>query len=110
MWSFISYYWNFLPWWSFVVVAIILIAIFWQPILAVWELLPKPIKALITGIAAIFIAVQYGRNRGMKDAQDQRAKDNANAVNTRDKIDETVKHMPPSDVDAGLKRNNWMRD
>lgn len=102
--------WDWLPWWLLVLAAFIILAFCWQFIAPVWAILPAPVKWLLGAIGAIFVAVQYGRNAGAKDAAKKRADDNANAIETRKQIDAQVEALPPSAVDADLKRNKWMRD
>lgn len=108
--SYVSYYWNFVPWYVFPVIAIILVAVFWEFIAPFWMMLPKPVKVFFAGVVAVLLAAQWGRNRGMKDAQAMRDKDNANAIKERENIDATVKDMQPNAVDDSLKRHGWMRD
>lgn len=102
--------WDWLPWWSFVIVAIVIIASCWQFIAPIWAILPAPVKWLLGLFAGIALAVQYGRNAGEKNAAKKRADDNANAVNTRKQIDAKVEAMPDRDVTADLDRNKWLRD
>lgn len=102
--------WNAVPWYVPVIIAIILVGVCWQFIAPIWALLPRPIKILIGFIGSIFVAVQYGRNRGQQSERDKRAEQNATAIKTRDKIDAKVQAMPDSDVDSALRRNKWMRD
>lgn len=102
--------WSFIPWWIFVVIAFVVIAFCWQFIAPIWAILPKPVKWLLGFVGAILVAVQYGRNKGEKAAQDKRAQDNAKAVETRKTIDAKVEAMPDADVTRDLERNKWMRD
>lgn len=102
--------WDWLPWWSFVIVAIVVIASCWQFVAPIWALLPNSVKWLLGLIGAIFVAVQYGRNAGEKNAAKKRADDNANAINTRKQIDAKVEAMPDSAVTKQLGDNKWLRD
>lgn len=103
-----SWAFNFVPWWVWVV-AVIIIAIityqFWMPI---WLALPKWLKGLIIGAAALFTAYVAGRNRGSKDERDQRAKADARAVQTRKETDDEIRNASAADIDRRL--DGWMRD
>lgn len=102
--------WDWLPWWVFVVIAIIVIGFCWQFIAPVWAILPGWLKWTLGGIGAIFLAAQYGRNKGEQDAAKKRADDNANAIKTRNQTDAQVQALPSADVTHDLERNKWMRD
>lgn len=104
----LSWAFNFVPWWVWVVaivVAVIVTYQFWMP---VWLALPKWLKALILGIAALVTAYVAGRNRGAKDERDQRARADARAIQTRKETDDEIRNAPAADVDRRLDR--WMRD
>ena len=105
-----SWLWNVIPWWAFVTVGIILIAVFWNVITPIWAILPKPVKALIIFIGSIFVATQYGRNRGQQSERDKQAANDAHAIRNRDRIDEQVGNMQSGDVTRDLERNKWLRD
>ena len=102
--------WNMLPWQVMVVIALVIagaIAYFAAPL---WMLVPKPIKWLIGMIGALIIAVQYGRNKGTQAAEAKRKANDAAAIKTKGKINETVKNMSNDDVVSDLERNNWLRN
>ena len=102
--------WSFVPWWLIVIVAVVVIGFGWQFIAPIWALLPKPVKWFLGFLASIAIAIQYGRNKGEKAAQEKRAQDNANAIKTRDNIDAKVQALPDTAVVDQLDRNKWLRD
>lgn len=101
---------DHVPWYVPVVIAIIALGFCWQFIAPIWALMPNWLKASVSAIGAIFVAVQYGRNKGAKDAEAKRAQDNAQAVQTRKQIDANVEAMPDSDVTKRLGDNKWLRD
>jgi hypothetical protein len=103
----LSWAFNYVPWWVWVV-AVIVAAIFtyqfWMPI---WMALPKWLKGLILGSETLFTAYVAGRNRGSKDERDQRAKADARAVHPKE-TDNEIRNAPAADVDRRL--DGWMRD
>ena len=68
----LSYAFNYVPWWIWTVIAIVLLAVFWQTLLPIWLALPKWLKGLILGTGALLTAYFAGRNRGSKDERDHR--------------------------------------
>lgn len=102
--------WSQVSWWWLLIAAIIAIGFAWQWIAPLWLILPRWIKIAIAGAIAIIVAVQYGRNRGAAAERDRRTALNKRAVQTRDKIDEQVKAMPPNAVTRALERGGWLRD
>jgi membrane protein YdbS with pleckstrin-like domain len=109
-WHYLSFLWNYIPWWVFVIIGVVIVGFCWQFIAPIWSILPKPVKVALVFIGSILIAAQWGRNRARKDMEEQRAKDNANAIIERDKIDEQVKRLPPNVVDQHLRDGGWLRD
>lgn len=104
----ISWAFNFIPWWVWVVAVLILLGFtvqFWTPI---WAVLPRPVKIVLGALAALIAAYVAGRNRGAKDERDQRAAANARALQTRAEVDHEVASKSDADLDRDL--NGWMRD
>lgn len=104
----LSWLFNFMPWWVWLAIVVVLLAVFWQALLPVWLALPKWLKGIILGAGALFTAYIAGRNRGSKDERDQRAKADARAVQTRKETDDEIRNAPAADVDRRLDK--WMRD
>jgi hypothetical protein len=104
----LSYAFNYVPWWVWTVIAIVLLAVFWQPVMAFWLSAPKWLKGLIIGAGALLTAYVAGRNKGSKDERDRRAKADANAIKNRKDIDDEVRNRPAATVDRDLDK--WMRD
>lgn len=109
MWLF-WWIWNALPWWSYILIALVIVAVFWQPIMAVWSLLPRPIKVALGFIGALVVAVQYGRNRGQQSERDKQAAAEQRIKQKKGEINARVDNLPPSDVDKHLRDNKWLRD
>lgn len=89
---------------------LVVVAIFWQPIAAIWSILPKPIKAAILFLGSIAVAVQYGRNRGQQSERARQDAANARTKQAKEEINVRVDNMPPSVVDDNLRRDKWLRD
>lgn len=106
--SILSWAFNFVPWWAWVVAFIITTTLTWQFWAPIWAVLPTPGKVALAAIGAALVAYIAGRNRGSKDERDQRAKKDAHAVQTRKEIDDEIRNLPDADVDRGLDK--WMRD
>jgi hypothetical protein len=109
MWI-LEFIWNHVPWYVPLALVIIAAGFCWQWIAPIWMLLPRPVKWAIAFIGAIFVAIQYGRNRGVAGEQARRKSLNERALKQRDVIDAKVKEMPPNAVSDALRRNGWMRD
>lgn len=99
---------NAVPFWVWLIVIGIGLAVtaqFWMPI---WLVLPRWLKALILGTGAILAAYGFGRNKGFRDEQRRREKANAQAINNRNEVNDEVGKMDTPDVDRNLDK--WMRD
>jgi hypothetical protein len=103
-----SWLFNFIPWWAWVVAAIIAAVLTYQFWLPIWAMLPRPVKVALAAIAAVLTAYVAGRNKGSKDERDRRAKADANAIKNRKDIDDEVRNRPAATVDRDLDK--WMRD
>lgn len=104
----LSYAFNFIPWWVWTIIVIVPVAVFWQALLPIWLALPKWLKGLIIGAGALLTAYVAGRNRGSKDERDRRVKADANAIKNRKDIDDEIRNRPATRVDSDLDK--WMRD
>jgi hypothetical protein len=103
-----SWLFNYVPWWVWTVIAVVLLAVFWQPVMAFWLSAPKWLKGLIIGAGALLTAYVAGRNKGSKDERDRRAKADAHAIQNRKDVDDEVRNLPADDLDRRLDK--WMRD
>jgi hypothetical protein len=104
----LSWAFNYVPWWVWGVIAVVLLAVFWQALLPIWLVMPKWLKGLILGAGALLTAYIAGRNRGSKDERDRRAKADAHAIQNRKDVDDEVRNLPADDLDRRLDK--WMRD
>lgn len=102
--------WNAIPWWGFVMITLVLIAVFWQPIAAIWGILPRPIKAAILFVGSIVVAVQYGRNRGQQSERAKQSAANERIQKHKGEIDAKVDRMSPDAVDDALRKSGRLRD
>lgn len=106
----VSWFFNIIPWWVYVVAVIAVALMAWQFIAPLWMIAPTWLKSTIVAIGALFVTMQYGRNRGAQSERDKRAAANRDALQKRDKIDATIERLPASDVDKRLRDRSWLRD
>ncbi|MGB6079091.1 MAG: hypothetical protein WBF99_06480 [Xanthobacteraceae bacterium] len=104
----LSYAFNYVPWWVWTIIVIVLVAVFWQTLLPIWLALPKWLKGLILGAGALLTAYVAGRNKGSNDERDRRAKADAHAIQNRKDVDDEVRNLPADDLDRRFDK--WMRD
>jgi hypothetical protein len=104
----LAYAFNYVPWWVWTIIVVVLVAVFWQALLPIWLALPKWLKGLILAAGALLTAYVAGRNKGSKDERDRRAKADANAIQNRKDVDDEVRNLPADDLDRRLDK--WMRD
>lgn len=86
-------------------IAALIVTIWFQ---AFWQLVPEAFRKPLIAAAGGAILVLIGRLAGKKSAAADQAKRDAQAVNTRRKIDESV--AKASDPDVSRRLNDWMRD
>lgn len=106
----LSWAFNFVPWWSwFVVAGVILLATipYWSPI---WAMTPNWLKTVIAAVAGLLAAYFAGRNRGAKDERDKSAAASARAVQRREETHNDIEKLPDADVTARLGKSGWLRD
>lgn len=88
-----SMWFNFIPWWVWVIGALIAAGItfqFWAPI---WLALPLSVKVGIIFVFVVAAAYLAGRNKGDRDRRNvQRANDNA-AYQHRDEVHATISKL-----------------
>lgn len=104
----LSYAFNFVPWWLWLVGLLIAAIVTWQFWAPIWAVLPKPVKIALATVGAILAAYAAGRNRGSKDERDQRAKKDARAIQKRKETDDEIRNLPADDLDRRIDK--WMRD
>jgi hypothetical protein len=104
----LSYAFNHVPWWVWLVAVLVAAGFtvqFWLPI---WAVMPNWLKVTLAAVGAVLTAYVAGRNKGSKDERDRRAKADAHAIQNRKDVDDEVRNLSPSDVDKRLDR--WSRD
>lgn len=104
----ISWLFNFVPWWIYVVVIVVLITVGWQFISPIWLMLPKPVKIGLVFLATLLTAYIAGRNRGSKDERAMNVKRDVQANNTRNDIHAKIEKLDTAAVDKRLGK--WVRD
>lgn len=109
-----SIIWNSIidniPWWAYVVAAIVALALTYQLWAPIWTLLPKPVKIALAGIGAIFTAYIAGRNRGAANARAQDKQRTQDALKKRLEVNQKVDSMTPSQIDKELDKKGDFRD
>ncbi|MGA0564184.1 hypothetical protein ACO2RV_17195 [Ancylobacter sp. VNQ12] len=102
---------DLIPWWAWVVAAVVALAATYQLWLPLWGRLPSLFKAALITIGAAFIAYIAGRNKGAAGAL-QRAKDKEQA-RADDILKRGAEARARSDRDAGdgslLDDDGWRR-
>lgn len=104
---------DHIPVWVYVVVgcagAGALMYFFSPIILPLWNLMPSWLKWTLGFIVAMFLAVMGGRVKGRRDAEEEERRRDAQAQETRDKIDVTVDKLPEGGAEKQL-RDRWSSD
>lgn len=93
-----------IPWWVYVVGALVALGLtyqFWAP---VWALLPKPLKIALGAIGTVFVAYIAGRNRGAANARAADKERTNQALQRRADVNQRVDAMKPSEVDKELDK------
>lgn len=103
----LSYLFNFVPWWLWVLLIALAAGISWQFWGPIWMALPRPAKTALATLGALIAVYVMGRNKGSRDERDQAAKRDARATQTRKEIEDEIRDLPDDDVDRRLDR--WMR-
>ena len=78
-------------------------------LLPIWRMMPTPVKVVLGGLGAGFLAYMGGRYRGRSDAEEQDRKRNADALNKRNEVNNEVGRKTDSQVQNDL-RNRWSDD
>lgn len=109
MWSWIV---DQIPWWVYLIGGMTVVGglfYFFSPILVpLWNITPRWLKVALGGIGAAFLAWTAGRNRGAHDAAELQRRNDANAINNRNEVNQSVQNASPAERDKRLER--WMRD
>lgn len=87
----------------------LVLAFFWQPIIAVWMLLPSKLRTVLYFVFGGFILYLFGIHRGEKAAQDRTDAANARAVQRKAEIKDEVSKLDKVGVDRKLRKSGWMR-
>lgn len=83
---------------------------FASPILIpIWNMMPTPVKVVLGGLVAGFLAYMGGRYRGRQNAEEQERQRNADAMRKRNEVDHDVDSKTPAQVQKQL-RDRWSSD
>lgn len=92
------------PFWVWLVIAGVVLALtaqFWLPL---WNLLPRPVRALVVGTGAVIAAYGFGRNKGFRNARERQRQADANAIKNRLDVSDEVAKLKPEERDARLEK------
>lgn len=107
----LSLFWNiginYISWKIWAGVIIVALIFTWQIWGTIWLALPMWLKITLIFIVVAVLAYFGGRNTGAKNERDLQQHREADAINTREKIDATVKSLDEAALDKRL--NRWMR-
>ena len=99
-----------IPWWGYVLAALVGVGFAYPYLAPVWALLPKPVKVAIGVAAAGFTAYIAGRNRGASNARLADKEKRDKAISNRLEVNQRVEKMTPTQVDAELEKKGDFRD
>lgn len=113
----ISWLFNYVPWWVWPLIAaggggaiLAFVPGALALVVSIWNMLPRSVKLILGGVIAAALAYFAGRNKGSKDERLQQERRGAQAVATRKEVDDEVRTMSPTKVDAELKRHGDFRE
>jgi hypothetical protein len=78
-------------------------------LLPIWNMLPTPVKLLLGGMVAAFLAYMGGRARGRWNAEEEERQRDADALRKRTEVDNAIDKKSPDQVQQDL-RKRWSRD
>jgi len=82
---------------------------FFSPVLIpLWNITPRWIKVTLAFILSVILAALAGRYRGRKDADEERRKNDAAAIQNREKTHDEIQNLSPDDRRKRL--GGWVRD
>jgi membrane protein implicated in regulation of membrane protease activity len=100
------------PTWIYLTVVFVVAGVvfyFFSPIItAIAAVMPNWMKIALGAVASLVAAFVYGRYRGAKTARELETQKQEKAVQTRSKINESVKNATDAELDKRADR--WMRD
>lgn len=103
---------DHIPLWVWITVVVVMVGAafyFLSPILVpLWNVTPRWVKLVLGFVLSLLAAIAGGRYKGAKDERDMEARRNAEALQTRVKVDHDVDKLTKSETDERLA--NWYRD
>lgn len=102
-----NWFWDWAPWyiWPILIGAVAIVTLpWWKP---VWDLLPRPIKAVILFVLTGGLAFLYGRNKGARSERDRQKARDAKADATRREVERKYDALPPDK--QRTEDNKWNR-
>lgn len=77
-------------------------------LLPIWKMLPTPVKVVLGGLVAGFLAYMGGRYKGRANAEEEERRKNADALRKRTEVDNAIDAKTPGQVQKDL-RDRWSR-
>jgi threonine/homoserine/homoserine lactone efflux protein len=108
--------WNYIldhiPLWGWIVIIgapIGALLYFFAPILLpIWRMIPMPVRLVLMGIGAAFLAFMGGRYKGRANAEEEERRRNAEALQKRNEVDSEVDRQTDKQT-ADRLRDRWTR-
>lgn len=104
---------SYLPTWVFwvaAIAAVVVLAMMFPYLTAMWASLPRWAKGLVLLIGGLFTAWHAGRRQQRIADEERRRQAEARAAERREEIHRDVSKLPDDDVDRKLRGSGWMRD
>lgn len=100
------------PWWAWLILVSPFVGaafyFFGPVIMAIWAVVPRPVKWVLGGVLAFTLAFFAGRNKGIKLQKEQQKRLDERAVQKRQEIHDEVQKLDQPSLDKRLDK--WMRD
>lgn len=103
---------DHIPLWVWLVLsgcAVGAVLYFFSPILLpIWRMIPLPVRVGIIGVVAAIFAYLGGRHKGRQNADEERKRLDAQAIDNRNKTHDEIQNLSPDDRRKRLDK--WVRD
>ena len=103
---------DHIPLWVWLTVsgcAVAVVLYFFSPVLLpIWRMIPLPVRVGLIGAFAAVMAYLAGRRTGRQNADEERKRNDAQAIQNREKTHDEIQKLSPSDRRKRL--DGWVRD
>ena len=101
---------DHIPWWGWLIIVgapIGALLFYFGPVLIpLWRMLPLPVRAVIIGAGAAFVAFMGGRYRGRANAEEEERRRNADALRKRQEVESEIGKLKTGEAEKRL-RDRW---